>query len=118
MIGKLGWSDVREEETFTLIEPWKFGVFSEEITDLEIQPAFVHSYHIDYDNACQRLIRAGMARQDRGISRWSIRRSNRRFPNLVTRMIISSTSGENLARQCHRLGQSELCCASELQGRG
>src|ERR1700744_3280544 len=51
MILKSGWSDVNEDATCTLVEPWKFGVFSEEITELESQPAFVHTYHIDYDNA-------------------------------------------------------------------
>ena len=61
IIGKMGWSDVKEEETFTMVMPWQFGVFAEEVTDLESQPAFVHTYYIDYDNACQRLIRAGLA---------------------------------------------------------
>ena len=96
MFAKVGWSDLREEETCTLIEPWKFGVFSEEITDLESQPAFVHSYHIDYDNACQRLIRAGMADK---IDKLAVVNTpfESPFPNLVNRLIISSTSGENLA---------------------
>jgi hypothetical protein len=95
MFLKLGWSDVREEETCTLIEPWKFGVFAEEVTDLESQPAFVHTYHIDYDNACQRLIRAGMADK---IDKIAVVNTpfESPFPELITRMIISSTSGENL----------------------
>src|SRR5580698_700543 len=95
MIGKIGWSDVREEETCTLIEPWKFGVFSEEITDLDSQPAFVHSYHIDYDNACQRLIRAGLAGRIKDLNVVNTPFESP-FPELITRMIISSTGGENL----------------------
>ncbi len=95
MIGKIGWSDVREEETCTLIEPWKFGVFSEEITDLESQPAFVHSYHIDYDNACQRLIRAGLSDRIKDLNVVNTPFESP-FPELITRMIISSTAGENL----------------------
>lgn len=92
---KMGWSDLREEETCTLVEPWKFGVFSPEVTELESQPAFVHSYHIDYDNACQRLIRAGMGHM---IDKLAVVNTpfESPFPELITRMIISSTSGENL----------------------
>lgn len=96
MIAKTGWSDLRDEATCTLIEPWKFGVFAEEITDLENQPAFSHSYHIDYDNACQRLIRAGLGDK---IDKLAVVNTpfELPFPDLVTRLIISSTSGENLA---------------------
>jgi hypothetical protein len=96
MIAKTGWSDLREEATCTLIEPWKFGVFAEEITDLENQPAMSHSYHIDYDNACQRLIRAGLGDK---IDKLAVVNTpfESPFPDLVTRLIISSTSGENLA---------------------
>ena len=64
-IGKMGWSDVKEEETFSMIMPWQFGVFQEEVTDLESQQAFSHSYHIDYDNACQRLIGRGWRQRSR-----------------------------------------------------
>ena len=95
MILKPGWSETRQEITCSLIEPWKFGVFSEELPDLEDQPALVHSYHIDYDNACQRLIRAGL--QDK-IKELVVTNTpfTSPFPDLITRMIISSTSGENL----------------------
>ena len=95
MMLKMGWSDVRDEETCTIIEPWKFGVFAEEITDLDAQPAFVHTYHIDYDNACQRLIRAGMGSK---VDKLAVVNTpfQSPFPELITRMIISSTSGENL----------------------
>lgn len=96
MIPKLGWSDTRQEVTCTLVEPWKFGVFAEELTELEDQQAFVHSYHIDFDNACQRLIRAGL-----GGMKDKLNIVNTPFespyPEMLTRMIISATSGENLA---------------------
>jgi len=92
---KMGWSDVREEETCTMVEPWKFGVYAEELTDLESQPAFVHTYHIDYDNACQRLMRAGMGDKIKDLAVVNTPFQSP-FPELITRMIISSTSGENL----------------------
>lgn len=96
MLLKVGWSDVNQDSTCTLIEPWKFGVFSEEITELESQPAFVHTYHIDYDNACQRLIRAGLGEKIRDLAVVNTPFESP-FPELITRMIISSTSGENLS---------------------
>ena len=95
MIAKIGWSDVKEEETCTLIQPWKFGVFSEEGTDLDAQPAFVHTYHIDYDNAGQRLIRAGLSDKIKNLNVVNTPYESP-FPELLTRMIISSTAGENL----------------------
>jgi hypothetical protein len=96
MIIKSGWSDVHEDATFQLIEPWKFGVFSEEVTELESQPAFVHCYHIDYDNAVQRLARAGLASKipDLPVVNTPFESP---FPEMITRMIISSTGGENLS---------------------
>ena len=96
MFLKMGWSDTHEDATCTLIEPWKFGVFSEEITELESQPAFVHTYHIDYDNACQRLYRAGLGAKIPNLNVVNTPFESP-FPELITRMIIASTSGENLA---------------------
>lgn len=96
MILKSGWSDINEDATCTMVEPWKFGVFSEEITELESQPAFVHTYHIDYDNACQRLARAGLADKINDLAVVNTPFESP-FPELITRMIISATSGENLS---------------------
>jgi hypothetical protein len=95
VILKSGWSDVNDDPTCKLIMPWQFGVFAEEITELESQQAFCHCYHIDYDNACQRLTRAGLA--DR-IDKLSVVNTpyESPFPELITRMIISSTGGENI----------------------
>jgi len=96
MILKAGWSNAAKEPTLTLIEPWKFGVFAEEITELADQQAFVHSYFIDYDMACQWLRRAGKVDRikDLQVSNTPFESP---FPELITRMIISSTSGENLS---------------------
>jgi hypothetical protein len=95
MLLKMGWSDTRDELTCTLVEPWKFGVFSEEQTELENQPAFVHCYHIDYDNACQRLLRAGLGAKIPDLTVVNTPFESP-FPELITRMIIASTSGSNL----------------------
>jgi hypothetical protein len=96
MVAKVGWSDVHEEPTCKLICPWQFGVFSEELGDLGEQQAFVHTYHIDYDQACQRLIRAGLADRIKDLNVVNTPFDSP-FPELITRMIISSTSGENLS---------------------
>lgn len=92
---KMGWNDSAGELSCTMIEPWKFGVFSEEITDFESQPAFVHTYHIDYDNAVQRLMRAGLAHRIGDLQVVNTPYESP-FPELITRMIIASTSGSNL----------------------
>lgn len=96
VILKTGWSDTNDDPTCKLIMPWQFGVFSEELTELESQPAFCHRYHIDYDNACQRLARAGLVSKIPLLqvvnTPWESP-----FPELITKMIISQTGGENLA---------------------
>jgi hypothetical protein len=95
MILKSGWSDINNDPTCKLIMPWQFGVFSEEITELESQPAMVHEYFIDYDNACARLARAGMSHM---IPKLTVVNTpfESPYPELITRMIISATGGENL----------------------
>ena len=95
VILKSGWSNVNDDPTCKIIMPWQFGVFSEEITELESQPAFCHAYHIDYDHACQRLIRAGLAHKIELLNVVNTPFESP-FPEIVTRMIISSTGGENL----------------------
>ena len=96
MLLKMGWSEVRDELTCSLVEPWKFGVFSEETTDLESQEAFVHTYHIDYDNACQRLLRAGLGDKIESLDTTNTPYESP-YPELITRMIIASTGGSNLS---------------------
>lgn len=96
MILKMGWSDVDAGPTCKMVQPWQFGVFSEEVTDLGSQPAFCHSYHIDYDNAIQRLQRAGLGERIKDLNVVNTPFESP-FPELITRMIISSTSGENLS---------------------
>lgn len=96
VIGKMGWSDNRSELTCDLIPPWQFGVFAEEVTELDDQQAFVHSYHIDYDNAVQRLYRAGLGARVKDLTVVNTPFESP-FPELITRMIIASTGGENLS---------------------
>jgi hypothetical protein len=94
-IGKIGWSIPRKQLTCELIPPWEFGVFAEERTELDDQEAFVHSYHLDYDVARQRLERAGLGDKIKSMRVVNTPFSSP-FPELLTRMIIASTAGENL----------------------
>lgn len=61
MFIKAGWNDTREELTSILVPPYNFGVYDESESELGNQHCFAHTFTIDYDDACQRLIRAGMA---------------------------------------------------------
>lgn len=96
MIIKQGWNDVSGQQFATLIEPYSFGVFRESITDFAAQPAMVHDYVIDYDEACGRLIRAGKPGDIARLGAAS-EENDTGLPNVVSQLIISATSGSNLA---------------------
>jgi hypothetical protein len=95
MIIKQGWNDTREAQTAELIPPQNFGVFREDIPDLDSQQAFCHTYFLDWSEAAQRVIRAG-----RGSELARIAVENKPFvspfPDLLNRMIITATGGQNL----------------------
>jgi hypothetical protein len=96
MIMKQGWNDTREAQFAELVPPQNFGVFREDVTDLNSQSAFCHTYFLEWSEAAQRLIRAG-----RGADLPRISVENRPvvspFPELLNRMIISATGGSNLS---------------------
>lgn len=96
MIIKLGWSDVRDCLIGELIPPHNFGVYREDISDLDKQRAFCHTYHLDWHESAQRLIAAGKGGE---IARVGV--SNQPFvtpfPDLLNRLIISTTGGTNIA---------------------
>lgn len=59
MIIKMGWNDVKGHMFGKLINPADFGVWREDDPDFESQAAMNHSFTLDYDEACARLVRAG-----------------------------------------------------------
>lgn len=61
MIVKMGWNDISGHSFGKLIEPSSFGVFREDDTDFDSQPAMNHRFSLDYDEACARLVKAGKA---------------------------------------------------------
>jgi len=102
MIVKQGWNDVRGQGTATLISPHQFGVFREDLTALEDQEAFTHTYPLEYHDAVMRMVRAG---RQVDIPRMAVTNQtyDSPFPEMLTRMIIAGTGGLNL--QGNILGQ-------------
>src|SRR5258708_276992 len=96
MIIKQGWNDRTGQQFGKLIHPASFGVFREDDYDFSAQEAFVHSYIIDYDEACERLIRAGK-REDIPKLTVAGAEADTGLPEAVSRLIISATGGANLA---------------------
>src|SRR5215469_10978256 len=57
MLIKQGWNTTRSESTIMLVPPHQFGVFREDLTALEDQEAFCHTYPLEYHDAVQRMAR-------------------------------------------------------------
>jgi hypothetical protein len=96
MIPKVGWNRDRGHFFVELIPPHNFGVYRETIADLDSQECFAHTYFIDYQKACGKLMLAG---KEDWINRLKITFTDTMsaFPQMMQRMIISGTGGTNLA---------------------
>jgi hypothetical protein len=96
MLFKQGWHETRKEHYVELVPPHNFGVFRESEPDLGRQSCFCHTYFLEWSEAAQRVIRAG-----RGADLPRLTIENRPFvtpmPELLHRMIISSTGGSNIS---------------------
>lgn len=95
MVVKLGWNDTSSQMFAELVEPSSFGVYREDKNDFSTQPAMNHTFMLDYDDACSRLIRAGRADkiQDLQIEGQSAENG---LPPILNQMIISATGGSNV----------------------
>jgi len=93
---KQGWNEVAKEGYATLISPAEFGVFREDIPNLDAQEAFCHTYPLEYYDAVQRLVRAGRGSDIERISTVQEARPMP-FPDMLTRLIIAGTGGMNLS---------------------
>lgn len=96
MILKQGWNDRTDRLFGELIEPSSFGVFHEDQMDFTSQRAMVHSFLLDWDEAVERLDRAGKHSEIDRIATAEGEADNA-LPPAVQRMIISATGGANLA---------------------
>jgi len=95
MIMKIGWGDITGEHTVQLRPPHQFGVFREDLRELDQQEAFVDTYALEYHDAVMRLIRAG---RESEIPRLAVVNQPLAspFPEMLSRMIIAGTGGQNL----------------------
>jgi len=95
MLMKLGWNDIAGEHSVRVIQPHQFGVFREDLRELDEQEAFCHTYALEYHDAVMRLIRAG---RESEIPRLAVINQpfTSPFPEMLTRMIIAGTGGHNL----------------------
>ena len=97
MIVKTGWNETGETDLFgELVFPWSFGVYREDSPSGSSQPAMVHTFMLDYDDAVERLKRAGKADQIPNLQTLS-EEVDSGLPAAVTQLIIGATGGENLA---------------------
>jgi len=92
---KSGWSNMKDQNFGKIIHPQDFGVFREDEPDLDSQEAFTHTFVIGYDEAVQRLTRAG---RKEDIDRLETVNTPfvSPFPNLITRLIVTATGGTDL----------------------
>lgn len=96
MMIKQGWNRDKNQWFCELVPPHNFGVYREDVSDLDSQKCFTHTYFMDYQEAVAKLIVAG---QKDLIERLNVQRtaSITPFPESLQRMIISGTGGSNLA---------------------
>lgn len=95
MVMKVGWNDATDSEFVDLIEPSSFGVMRPD-RPFSAQQALVHSYVIDYDDAVERLLRAGHANQIKNLEVVGGGDADNGLPGTLNQMVIAATGGENL----------------------
>lgn len=96
MILKVGWNDITGQPFAKLVEPVCFGVYLEDDPDFSSQPAMNHTFLLDYDEACERLVRAGRADQIKNLQIDGVSAESG-LPPMLQQLIITATGGENLA---------------------
>ena len=109
MVLKIGWDDVSGQLFPYMVEPSSFGVFRED-QNFAMQQAFTHSYVLDFDDAVDRLKRAGQG--DR-INDLQLTNSpeDMGLPSPLTALIISSSgpggfAGNNLS--ANMMGEANM----------
>ena len=95
MILKTGWNDLTGQEFAQLVEPAAFGVFQEYVGDLNSQQAMCHTFVLDYDDARERMVRAGLASDIPKLKEVGGGSSDIGLPAMLQQMIISATGGPN-----------------------
>lgn len=95
MVLKIGWNDHTDQLFAYLTEPSCFGVYREDLPDFAAQPAYNHSFLLDYDEAVERLRLAGKLDRIGDVQIEGASNENG-LPPALTQLIISATGGENI----------------------
>jgi hypothetical protein len=95
MIIKQGWNDITDTPFAQLIEPSSFGVYREDIGKFDSQQAMVHSFALDYDDAVERMVRAGRAGELDRLQPVG-GGGDTAFPGMLNQLIVSATGGANV----------------------
>ena len=93
---KVGWNDVTDSLFAQLVEPTSFGVMREDLWSFTAQQAMTHSYLLDYDDAVERLKRAGKVQEIDNIEMMAGGSSDLGLPGTLNQMVISATGGANI----------------------
>lgn len=96
MFIKVGWNDAREDLFSRLLLPNSFCVYDESEPDLDSQEAFVHSYSLNWDNAVQRMQRAGREGEIKKMRRYPGPYDEDMVP-ILSNLIIDATGGPNIS---------------------
>lgn len=110
MIMKLGWDDNSGQLFPYMVEPSSFGVFREDQPAFSMQQAMVHSYVLDFDDAVDKLIRAGQRDRIKDLQSTSAP-EDIGIPSPLTALIISSSgpggfAGNNLS--ANMMGEANM----------
>lgn len=95
MFIKLGWNNARQTLFGHIVDPSKMCVWDETRPGLDNQSAFVHSYNIDFDEAVQRMYRAGLGADVSRLNR-ETRRSDDDTPPVLQNLILGGAWGPSL----------------------
>ena len=96
MFIKLGWNDSRDDLFGKLLLPSSFAVYDESEPDLDSQEAFTHTYALNWDNAVQRMLRAGRQSEIKKLRRYP-GPFDEEIPSILSTLIIDSTGGPNIS---------------------
>ena len=95
MVLKVGWNDVTDAGFCEMAEPSSFGVFRED-RPFAAQQAMTHSYYLDYDDAVERMLRAGHASKIAQLQTTGGGEGDTGLPGSLNQMVIAATGGENI----------------------
>jgi hypothetical protein len=96
MILKLGWNEITGQLFTQIVEPAAFGVYQEYRGDLSSQQAMCHTFILDYDDAKERMRRAGRENEIDKLGVVGGGTQDIGLPSILSQMIISATGGTDI----------------------